>query len=495
MKSAVLSITVAMLIGGCAQAPLPPSPIHFPLSPLVPLPLPLDQNGSGLWQNGEYCKTSTPEELEIELPDIAKVSDLEKFPQSIVPYVEAAEYTPSDLSEPQSRFFSSYYSPWLNCTLPLKADDVAWPLRALKGGYGSNLRPIGVQWFQEMADLSNFDTYGTFSRKGIAIRRMDIRSLPSDKPLYKNPALPGEGYPFDMLQNSSVSYAEPVFVSHLSKDGEWSYIFTNSVSGWVKTDGIALLEDETVRDYLSREKLFVLDDRVALYDDKHRFATHSRIGMVLALDGEEGENYYALSYASDGSSKRLMVPKSIVHRGISPLNTSDLTRIGDQMLKNTYGWGGMYGERDCSSMIREMMTPFGIWLPRNSSSQAKKGEVIPLEGLSDQDKISVIKSVGIPFETIVYLKGHVLLYLGTYDDTVMVLHNIWGIRTITKEGVKGRHIVGKAVISTLEMGSELETFDPANKLLSRVSSINIFTRPSVSVLSQGNGLKKGKKAL
>lgn len=484
-----------MLLAGCTQTPIPPSPIHLPPNSLAPVPLPADLNGSGSWQNGEYCKTSTPEELEIDLPEMSKISDLDKFPQSIAPYAKAVENQPSDLTELQSRFFPSYYSPWLNCNPPVKSDDIAWPLRAFKGGYGSNLRPLGAQWFQEMAGLSNFDAFGSLNRKGIALRRMDVRSLPTEKPLYNNPALPGEGYPFDMLQNSSVSYAEPVYVSHLSKDGEWSYVFTNSVSGWVKTEGIGLLGEETVREYMRREKLFVLDDRIPLADDKGRFATHSRIGMILAFDGEEDEYYYALSYNPDGSSRRLVVPKAIVRKGFVMLDKEELIRIGDQMLKNTYGWGGMFGERDCSSMIREMMTPFGIWLPRNSSAQAKKGEIIPLEGLSDEDKLTVIKTGGVPFETIIYLKGHVLLYLGTYDNTVMVLHNIWGIRTITKEGVKGRHLIGRAIVSTLEVGSELDDFDPANKLLSRVKSMNIFTRSSSPLLTQQSGLQKRKKVL
>jgi hypothetical protein len=125
-----------------------------------------------------------------------------------------------------------------------------------------------------------------------------------------------------------------------------------------------------------------------------------------------------------------------------------------------------------------MVTPFGVWLPRNSASQARKGEVISFNGLSDNEKLSLIKEKGVPFETILYLKGHVVLYIGTYEETVMIMHNIWGIRTIDQEGKKGRHIIGKAVISTLELGAELENYDLKNKLLTRVQSMNIFTRPT-----------------
>jgi hypothetical protein len=133
-------------------------------------------------------------------------------------------------------------------------------------------------------------------------------------------------------------------------------------------------------------------------------------------------------------------------------------------------------------MIRDYMTPFGVWLPRNSAQQAKKGEIVSFKDMNNSQKLTTIKEKGIPFETIIYKKGHVLLYVGTVDDTVLVMHNIWGIRTKDKMGIKGRVIVGRAVVSTLELGSEIENFDPENMLLNTITSMNVFTRtPSVLV--------------
>jgi hypothetical protein len=101
---------------------------------------------------------------------------------------------------------------------------------------------------------------------------------------------------------------------------------------------------------------------------------------------------------------------------------------------------------------------------------------------NNSQKLTTIKEKGIPFETIIYKKGHVLLYVGTVDNTVLVMHNIWGIRTKDKMGVTGRVVIGRAVVSTLELGSEIENFDSDNMLLSTVTSMNIFTRtPNVLV--------------
>jgi cell wall-associated NlpC family hydrolase len=321
---------------------------------------------------------------------------------------------------------------------------------------------------------------------------MNIRALPTDKPLYKDPSKAGDGYPFDLLQNSSVNYNEPIFVSHTSKDGAWSYIFTNNASGWIPSDGVSYIDDTTALLIQKAEKVFITEDNVAFHDEANRFAAYSRVGMVLPLDREEGEHYYVKAIDTNNSIKILSLPKHSAHVGVSRLNKSDLIAIGTQLLKNTYGWGGMYGERDCSSMIRDFMTPFGIWLPRNSAAQSRKGEVVSFAGLSDDEKLFTIKQYGIPFETILYLKGHVLLYIGTYQESIMVMHNIWGIRTIDKQGNKGRHIIGKAVISTLELGAELDEFDPAMRLLTRLESMNIFTKTPLTLTRQGKTLIKKK---
>lgn len=476
MKTTLWMSGLLLVLGGCSTHP--PTPVASVINPIEP-PKALDSNKSAL--SDPFC-CMLPQDLDLKLPEYGpKVNDLERFEQSMAPYVEQNGVDRENLLEIQKTFEGRYFSPWGYVATPQKVEEVLWPLRAFRGGFGSNLRPVPPVWFEEIKQQSNFGAYGSINKKAITLKWMDIRAFPTDKPLYKNPALPGEGYPFDLLQNSSVNYNEPIFISHTSKDGAWSYIFTNNVSGWVKSDGIALIDDETALMIQKSEKVFLIEDNVALLDSTNRFSGYSRVGMVLSLERSDDENYYVKAIDANNSIKILSLPKRSAHIGVSRFNKSDLNAIGTQLLKNTYGWGGMYGERDCSSMIRDMMTPFGIWLPRNSSAQSRKGEVVSFVGMSDDEKLSLIKEKGIPFETIIYLKGHVLLYVGTYQESVMVMHNIWGIRTIDKQGNRGRHVIGKAVISTLELGSDLNDFDPAMKLLSRVESMNIFTQTPTSI--------------
>jgi hypothetical protein len=485
MNTAAWMGGVLLVLGGCSTH----TPVVVSTSKPLETVLKYDSNQSIL--SDPFC-SMLPQELELKLPEYGpKVNDLERFEQSITPYVERNGLDRENLLEIQTTFEGRYFSPWNYKTPPQKVYDVTWPLRAYKGGYGSNLKPVAPAWFESMQVMSNFEVYGSLNQKAIALKRMDLRAFPTDKPLYKDPSLPGEGYPFDLLQNSSINYNEPLFLSHQSKDGSWSYVFTNNASGWVPSDGVVAIEDSVALFLQKGEKLFLIEDNVPLNDGENRFVAYSRVGMVLPLERSEGQFYDVKVVESSGTIKRVSIPKESARIGVSRFNKSDMITIGTQMLKNTYGWGGMYGERDCSSMIRDMMTPFGIWLPRNSSSQSKKGEVVSFEGLSDEEKLSLIQEKGVPFETILYLKGHVLLYIGTYQENVMVMHNIWGIRTLDKLGKKGRHIIGKAVISTLELGSDLDNYDPEMKLLTRTESMNIFTKTPTAFVREIKN--KGKK--
>jgi hypothetical protein len=157
------------------------------------------------------------------------------------------------------------------------------------------------------------------------------------------------------------------------------------------------------------------------------------------------------------------------------INKTNLTEIASGVMKSNYGWGGLYEERDCSSTLRDIFTPFGIWMPRNSRQQSRIGKVISFKDLNTTEKEALIKEKAIPFETFLHRKGHIMLYLGTYDDNIMILHNMWGIKTVDDNADEGRIIIGKVVISTLKIGSEQEGFDYNESLLPKLDRMNIFT--------------------
>jgi phenylpyruvate tautomerase PptA (4-oxalocrotonate tautomerase family) len=205
----------------------------------------------------------------------------------------------------------------------------------------------------------------------------------------------------------------------------------------------------------------------------------SKIGMIFALISEDEETYTILTVSSYKNSKPLFlkskISKDIATKEVMILNESNLVTVINEVSKTNYGWGGMYEQRDCSSMLRDMFAPFGIWLPRNSSQQSKVGRVITFKNLSDKEKIELIKEKAVPFETLLYKKGHIVLYVGTYNDEIIVFHNAWGIKT-KKDGVEGRIIIGKPIFSTLRLGRGEENFDEESELLRNLISMNILTQ-------------------
>jgi hypothetical protein len=151
-----------------------------------------------------------------------------------------------------------------------------------------------------------------------------------------------------------------------------------------------------------------------------------------------------------------------------PLHPDWLARIGNQMMGQPYGWGGLYAWRDCSSTVRDLFVPFGIWLPRNSAAQGRSGSFLPLEGLDGEDKERLISSSGVPFMSLLWMRGHIMLYLGQYRDASVVFHNIWGLRIVGEGDDDARHVLGRAVVSGLRLGGELPALQDGAMLLDRL---------------------------
>ncbi len=475
MARAFLIFLSIFFIGGCSQNIKAQTKnmesIKAPIKSAVAIEKPLKLEDLNI-SNDSFCNN---EEIDATINSNKNVF-IDRYPQDISYYIDNFTKNDNNISRYQAQFFDRFYSPWSFTRAPKDKSTLTWPTKVFKSGFGSNLLPIKketISWWHKNINLSE---YGTINKRAMVIRYSDIRSLPTEKPLFRDPRIAGEGYPFDQLQNSSATYAEAVFVSHYSLDRAWVFIYSSSVSGWIKSENIAFIDDKKISNLKNSKKLFVKKDNLPIYRLDGEFVDYSRVGMVLSYLSEDDSYFYAKSIDKNGDFIRISLPKDAAHIGFSDLNRDDISIVLSQLLKNSYGWGGFLGERDCSSMIRDYAIVFGMMLPRNSAAQAMRGEKISLKDMSSDDKKSTIKELAIPFETIAYLRGHVLLYVGVYENEPLFIHNIWGVRTKDDMGRNGRHIIGRAIISSLDLGVELADHDPEGLLIDRLESINIFTR-------------------
>ena len=76
------------------------------------------------------------------------------------------------------------------------------------------------------------------------------------------------------------------------------------------------------------------------------------------------------------------------------------------------------------SLEHDLFVPFGLYLPRNSASQAAYGGSIPLVDLPNDQKESVILDQGVPFASLIWMQGHILVYVGRYQGHPVVFHDM-----------------------------------------------------------------------
>lgn len=406
-----------------------------------------------------------------------EIADLKNIPQDALFYTQNMQET--NISHIHNNFEKSYFRAW-NEDIKEDLNSIMWSFRTFKftNSYGENLLPLKQNFFDEMLENSNFSEYKTINAKAITTKHSSARVFPTIKPLFKNPSLAGEGFPFDYLQNSTICANKPILISHYSKDKEWAYVFSGFVSGWIKTDEFALLSDADIALLQSYKQIAIVKENIPIYDENSTFLFKTKIGMMFGLLDEDEDNYTVVTVASKHGSKALFlkskIAKNIAHKERLHIEPKSISLVANELYKNNYGWGGLYEQRDCSSMIRDMFTPFGIWLPRNSYAQSRVGKVIPLQNINDEEKIRIIKQNAIPFQTLLYRKGHIVLYVGTYNDEIIVFHNTWGIRT-KQHAVEGRYIIGKALFSTLTLGKEVKNYDEDASLLKNLLSMNTIT--------------------
>ncbi len=407
---------------------------------------------------------------------VERVADLDEVSQNVQSYTKGID---EGYISTIDRYKDNYFRPWNIEKIQAPLEEAMWAYNVFtpQKSYGENLQKIREGFFDKMLDNSNFNAYGTLNRAALTLRHLNLRAFPTYRPLLKNPELAGEGFPFDYLQNSTIEANKPILVSHYSKDRAWAFVESSFAHGWVDSRDIVYISKKYRDIWQKVQQVFFLKDNLPLYDKKNNFLFQSHIGMMLPLiDSNQTDNTF-LSVGKYCNNKAYfhssVLSTNETHRGLLAFNAKNINTIIEELQKVNYGWGGMYGQRDCSSTLRDFFAPFGVWLPRNSYKQSNIGRVISLQTMSDKQKLETIKKYGVAFRTLLYKQGHIVLYAGTINNKVIVFQNLWGIKTL-KNSKAGRFIIGRTIFSTLEVGKNLKYYDESASLLKNLKSMNII---------------------
>jgi hypothetical protein len=343
-------------------------------------------------------------------------------------------------------------------------------------GYGENFHPYSQAWIDTIATNTNLSQFNqplsyNGANRAIIIHNSLARALPTTNPYFYNYQLAGQGYPFDNLQVSAIWSGTPVYILGETKDHVWSLVAAPSFIGWIKNDNVAHVNNQFVSIWqiAAKNKLAAIIQTgtpIHTFNAQEHFSAY--VGTVFPVNKQ-----------SDGTLKLLIPVKNSTGQGsidyaevseqnaiIMPfLATPHHMALVIATLQNRpYGWGNMYFYNDCSAELKNLYTPFAIWLPRHSSEQVKQGVMVDKSASPSTERLNYLMQNGHKLMTIVYIGGHDLMYMGNYPNPnapntsmAMTYQNIWGL---TPPDNSRRAVIGQAVLFPL-----LQVYPEDNSLI------------------------------
>ncbi|GAA7634520.1 SH3 domain-containing C40 family peptidase [Helicobacter pylori] len=376
----------------------------------------------------------------------------------------------------KENYLKAWYSPWLDMKVKSNKKEVFWILKEMNKstGYGEDLKPNAKAFNDELIKSMDIEHYPSVKIRAVVARDSDVRAVPTNKPFYLSP----KGYPFDRYQNSLIFQGTPVLITHFNTDKTYAHIQSSFVYGWIKVSDLAYMHDKDI-ELLTHLKDYVMPikDKIPLYTDYGDFYTSARVGELFALipqsqtTPQKPSKKELKAYGFLRDSKGYATLQSVILEEkdffVFPkaFNSENMAYFIDTMLGQKYGWGGLLGNRDCSAFTRDSFANFGILLPRNSYAQSRyANNYVDLSSMKSKEKEDYILKNATPFGTLIYLKGHIMLYLGAHNHQAIVAHSIWSVQT-QKHFKTLSHKIGGVVITSLWLAEEHNGAFSKKKLL------------------------------
>jgi hypothetical protein len=377
-----------------------------------------------------------------------------------------------DQNKAANDYFSKYFKPWSSSKVSYSKLEAMWGQSYKnKTVYLENHRIATAEWFDKQIVNSNFEEYNVAPKKAIMLKNANVRVLPTNSPMFYDPTKPGEGFPFDYNQNSLIKINTPIIVSHLSKDRAWAYMESSAVGGWVEINSIAFVDDKFIKEFKNSNYFVSVKEKFPIYDPI--FREYVKVATIFPKEN----NKYIIAKKDDNQNALISyIDLNADEVEAMPLtfNTQNRIKIAEQLMNEPYGWGGLLNNRDCSSFTQDYFATFGKYLHRNSKSQISNGKYLDMSKLTNDEKKEFIRKNGVPFSTLVYLRGHIMLYIGLKDKEPLVLHDMWSVRLKDNNGNKYRHIVGKTSVTTLEPGKGMKDYTEESNILNKVLGIVVL---------------------
>lgn len=312
--------------------------------------------------------------------------------------------------------YSPYYF-FADTTVPYKEiggkqlyDFISFDGLAWKGSYLNNKKMIK----QDLDNIKENRNLNGIKRKmrlqyGFTRERTNMRLYPTSDTIHRG------NVKFDANQYSSISPFTPLYIAHISKDGKFYYCLTDFLRGWIEVDKINIYGTD---DFIKIQKM----DHLRVVKD------HTSIGNVVYGIGDKvpliAKGITRAAVLSP-ENKKVVVPldnsKYLV--GDAIFSEKYIKSIAESVMDNPYDWGGKEGRRDCSSYVRDLWRVFGANIPRSTGTQNLVGKTLLFKPKKAEDFYTVLDEAK-PFKTLIFFKGHVILYAGKENNDYVIYHAV-----------------------------------------------------------------------
>lgn len=333
-----------------------------------------------------------------------------------------------------------------------------------KIGYGENFQPYTSEWIHKIVENLNISQFNHFHyaphNRAIAIDNLNARALPTDDVFFNSYKLPGQGYPFDHLQMSAIWAGTPLYILGTTKDRAWTLVISPDFVTWVKSSGIARTSPAFIKTWKGaalKKSIAITHTQTSMMDSNNIFRFYAYVGSF--FPGTTQSEKFKVMIPIANTNREAIIRYALVSKQNAtemPLSATPkhFSHIMSTLIGRPYGWGNLYFLNDCSSELKSLYTPFGIWLPRHSSDQLNEGKITDLSSLSPKKRIAYVMQNAQPLTTIIYVPGHIVMYFGSYPNPKSSKHEIlpmtfqdkWGFYTIEGDS---RSVLGKSVLFPL----------------------------------------------
>lgn len=266
---------------------------------------------------------------------------------------------------------------------------------------------------------------------------------------------------FDSNQYTRMSAFAPVFIMHISKDGEFYYIMSEFMRGWVPVNKIKIYSQVAFAGIQQMPFIRVIKDNTIIGGVKYGIG--DRVPL-LSYDKNS-----ALVLTPQGTYAEAKMDGSYII-GNALYDEKLMKEMAESLLDNPYDWGGKAGYRDCSAYVRDLWRVFGADIPRSSGLQKLVGKKLIDKPRSEEEFYAVLRNAK-PYRTLIFFKGHVIMYGGMEDNDYIIYH---AVNTLKND--RGRKVV---IAKVAKNKLKEESFVNIWQRVIRVSEISPLISPEL----------------